>query len=202
MDNTLENMETEPAELIAKYSKLIDAAEDAAEKKTFPSPFAEAAAKAETLWNTQQPPEQLEYPSEIIETVEEVPLRITCHPKWSSKMRSKEFGCLEFGVTWSDSSTTIEPIWNLIDIPSKSVTCKLLPILRFYQENTRIYPSTKRQCWFCKRYCNKGKDICYAHRADESWVYSAIAHDHLSDSEDSEIVDPLGVAMSGLNVSD
>lgn len=173
-------------------------------KKIFPSPFAAAVATAESLWGTQGNSISklcVECPIGSIETTEDIPVRIICHPMWNSKMRSKEFGCLEFGVTWRDSSTTVEPIWNLIDIDDKSVNEKLYPLLRYYHESTLRYPNTKRQCWFCKRWCNKGKDICYAHSAEMKWMYSAITPDISgSDSEDFAFVDPLGIRMRSLTI--
>ena len=156
----------------------------------FPSPFAEAATIAEILWNKSP-----ECPFDSNETVEDTPLRITCHPKWNSKMRSKEFGCLEFGVVWHGGDTTVEPIWNLIDIHDKSVTEVIIPVLRFYTENTKTYPKTKRQCWFCRRYCSRGEDMCSAHSKEADWIYSSIAPDALPGDE---LMDPLGIAFTGL----
>ena len=178
-----------------------------------PSPFC-ASVTDENMWERSSPVYPLklpfkrsaspilikEYPIDSIETIEDIPIKIICRPTWNSKMRSKEFGCLEFGVVWKNGGFTTEPIWNLIDIDDKSVNEKILPILRFYNETTKNYPTIKRQCWFCKRYCIKGKDICCSHYTELDWIYSAIMPDITE--LDSVFVDPVGISMIGLKLSD
>jgi hypothetical protein len=228
MTSYIENMEVEPgyynssvSAIFFKHSKLMEEVEERFER--IENSESKKKVQHERHGKTDEklfecdkeiPLENIESgnktnPLDSIETTEDIPIRITCHPKWNSKMRSKELGCLEFGVTWREGDHTIEPIWNLIDISDKSVNEKLYPLLNFYHSNTLAYPNTKRQCWFCKRLCNKGKDICYVHSTEMNWMYSAITPDipeldtdsNPTDAEDFTIVDPLGIKMIGLSIN-
>ena len=98
------------------------------------------------------------------------------------QMRSN-LGCLQFNIFWKDSDapvwkgwgeSTIEPIWNVIDIENKEITEQLIPILKNYYIRTQKYPRTRRCCWFCREFTETGSCLCGYCENDFAWVTEMI----------------------------
>ena len=87
---------------------------------------------------------------------------------------------------------------NLIDIEDQSVNRKLLPILESYHHKTIDNPRCTRQCWFCKRSCDYGQDICSSHLEHLEWIYTAIDPNDLREKHEltkTDFVDPVGIKI-------
>jgi hypothetical protein len=105
-----------------------------------------------------------------VESSDATPKKIVTYPKNKSRMRSKTLRCLEFGVLWEDGDFTEEPITNLVDFTTKEVNVLVAPFLEQYAATTKRYPSCRRMCWFCPKYCARGDNFCTEHAKTCSWI--------------------------------
>lgn len=89
--------------------------------------------------------------------------------KWYTSMRKD--GVRAVCVKWGDgTSSTIEPVTNLIDFEKKEITEKMIPVLCNWKIGAKTFNSSKRKCAFCDIYSECGEFVCEECKISESWL--------------------------------